>query len=424
MTLGYGTTNATVSLSFRSNYSGANSDPSQPGDLGLDRVNTENIWLTSGDNYVSVKQNSNMNPKHYSYGTESPWKGLGIPDFMTFRKVQNPEETENRLNKAAPAFIPGNSGTSTDNPWQLIQQQELESSSLPSQLDTQTRQKPFSNGLNHTWKGEQNASLLATPSTTSSQWSPVFALTTPDLNAPRIVLTTSMGAYDPSVYSPQEDYQELYPNKLMNMQEQQNFLSIQRSNNFAKPCQQGKHTEPSLRRKPHSAQQTITNDPTKQVLSGKRPNLSQQHPRSIPLARLIQRRLSSVPEELRNGNKSSTILSQSPLPTNACLESRLETSSDYSSTQTIIEPTYTHLQTSPDETDGGVESVMINAIVKLPHSRTDEMVKSQVEGVIPSTGHDFERGKENMTCSNAKPGIREGRNKTHKKTTVAPKTSA
>lgn len=229
------------------------------------------------------------------------WQTLMKPfDDTIGHSLGSHESHRSALNSAAPAFVPINSKPQMNNTSAFTQ----------PPTDYGIRQTPtliYSTGypLMH--------EISTPPSTTSTQWSPVFSSANDTLDS-----------VDPRVYSPQMDL-DSHLNPLLalmqRMTAQERFDFIQdRLNTVGLP-----HPHSSYRLEGHKA--TLTSGPasrkptapiassvnhgpgselqnstvylrqkSEQPPEARRPPPYQQ-PRSIPLAKLIQRRLSSVTEE-------------------------------------------------------------------------------------------------------------------------------
>lgn len=194
---------------------------------------------------------------------------------------------QNRLNKSAPVFVPA---------LDLAKDLSVHSNTrLPRRMELY----------------QQRDDDINSPAASSTTWSPTFphladiqALTTP-----RHIQDSSMFP-DPKIYSPVLDGDD-YSAKLMAMMQQfkgQEYVSLAKRY----PTRTVKQAGDFLAERKGfgdagyvERKTMIDNNASTPINLDYRPSLSQQHPRSIPLARLIQRRLSSVQEEVGVGKQVS-----------------------------------------------------------------------------------------------------------------------
>ncbi|KAF9568042.1 hypothetical protein CPC08DRAFT_813849 [Agrocybe pediades] len=368
------------------------------GNHNLDHLHTfnGNIWLSTGGDYASALKPTNA--RRYQYPEEeNAWKGLGIPDLATFDKGKNvSERTPNKLNKGAPVFIPGTSAFSRQGQLPVIDQSLDHASS--SRVEGQLYPNSFSNPLSQLWNGDMYMNTLHTPSTVSTQWSPIFALETPDLNASRLNLLTSSRSipmYEPEVYSPLPENEE-YSGKVANLPRSQRNHGPTLTD-LTKLYDQDYADQ--FTRKPPSSQLAFK-ETTNSTLPGHRPSLSQQRPRSIPLAKLIQRRLSSVPEEnLQNkNNQSPTVSARTSSRTLAKqLDTEMTASSNFvADTLSDLNGWYTHPLSKPVL---DVAPMKEKVVVKLPRAQLaaqpqTETTRYEKSGTVSPIVHSPKNGKE------------------------------
>lgn len=327
-------------------------------DIGLGGEHSNPKELETKHGMLSSQRIGHSGAKRYhsnsSGSMENFRTGLDLPVSMTHRGTGQFNGTaQPRLNKAAPIFIPSIGWNSK---CAHVQQNENDASVLDHQYSRRA-------GLSQ----QRHIELLTPPSTSSPRWSPVFSHP--------VDIELSKGPYgDPKIYSPRADLDD-YSNKLMLMIQQ---IKQQDMINSAK-----RYSLDTTRqtRDPLVQKSFVANNANQyrqerlQVTSGKtnasqppsdfRHDLSQQHPRSIPLARLIQRRLSSVAEEN----------SPPPLLQTAHPRVSLEPLIYRSSTDRLAAPITTEAVGSIVSSQPTAETIYIqpgepesNAIVKLPRN--------------------------------------------------------
>ncbi|CAA7261685.1 unnamed protein product [Cyclocybe aegerita] len=222
---------------------------------------------------------------------------------------------QSHLNTAAPVFVPENSVRTRNDAY---------SRPLGSSQDRAYFSRPLSTvDISQQYRAQQDYNILTPPSSSSTQWSPVFSrqpdpvLYSSSQKKPSHVLPNQQ---DPGIYSPQSDLDD-YPRHLLMLMQQiqmgrEGEVMHETSASLESLVLQGdsalnvaRYSAPATPHIPSSAllepQHHLVSDVALAVedqnaptASGdRRRNLSYQHPRSIPLARLIQRRLSSVAEE-------------------------------------------------------------------------------------------------------------------------------
>uniref|UniRef100_A0A8H8CP69 Uncharacterized protein n=1 Tax=Psilocybe cubensis TaxID=181762 RepID=A0A8H8CP69_PSICU len=327
----------------------------QPG-LGHrgEHSNSNDSKITTG--VLFSQRVANLCTKRYYYDSadivENSRSGLDLSKPTTDKATsQFVGSTQRRLNRAAPAFIPSMGWSSNES---HIMQKENDPSTLNHQF------------MRRVELSQQCAIELPTPPSTSSpRWSPVFSHP--------IDIELSRGACgDPKIYSPQPDLDD-YSNKLMSMIQQikqQDLMNSSKRHSLdvarqtREPLVQ-KGLVASTANKYH--QERFQEDPGRTNVSQPpldiRRNLSQQNPRSIPLTRLIQRRLSSVPEETNGPTQVQTIRPR------VSLEPLIYISATEQLTRGTVTSTAPSVQSSTETVDVQPEEQNPNAIVKLPHRR-------------------------------------------------------
>lgn len=247
---------------------------------------------------------------------------------------KNNNDSGNRLNSAAPVFVPqASTGADRLQPKTAYMRPAGNAGSAISQpLDKRSMVNMASQ-----YQNQQDYHLPTPPSTVSPHWSPIFSQPDDFGMSTRKPITKHVQHNSiyrpPKVYSPQPDLEE-YASRLSAIVEQlgghgldlnvQRFspihqFSAQQLESPALQIRSNKaieHIKPSVQNNEWS-HRPLTAPNNRQVISEKetepinqsmescnlpfsserRRNLSYQHARSIPLARLIQRRLSSVAEE-------------------------------------------------------------------------------------------------------------------------------
>jgi hypothetical protein len=235
---------------------------------------------------------------------------LETPGFKGWRGSIN-------LNKSAPVFVPANSNDKQTPSY--MRGSDEHASDAYSQIRNPTNYASVTQPQQY---HQQNNDLITPPSTSSSSWSPVF---TPQHSAINLKEPTSTQEVQslmhriPMVHSPdlQDDYSSNRFTIHSNLQEDyegherckpaQNFgshvptfspIDVGFSANLKEFTRSILRPEVSTKCSAPSNQlestcEVVHTDPALE----RRRNLSYQQPRSIPLARLIQRRLSSVAEE-------------------------------------------------------------------------------------------------------------------------------
>lgn len=272
---------------------------------------------------------------------------IGVPEPRTDGSATRSfgANGQNRLNKSAPVFVPGSDWQAKDLLVQHSRDGSLSDTRLPRHMEL----------------FQQRHNEIISSATPSPNWSPIFPhlLDIQTLTTPRHIQDGTMFP-DPKIYSPGLDNDE-YSMKLMAMMQQ---FKGQEYFNIGKKCptrtvkQMG---DPLGERKgsrdaDHAERISAINDnPLAYINFDHRPSLSQQHPRSIPLARLIQRRLSSVPEEVGAGMTGSQSESDLTMRSGAILYPEIMTTTV---NPQIMQPAET-VEERPDHTES-------NAIVRLP----------------------------------------------------------
>jgi hypothetical protein len=262
--------------------------------------------------------------------------GLGLNwndsvNSETRTAYKNNNDSGNRLNSAAPAFVPQASAGADKLQPKTAYMRPAGNAGPPI---SQSLDKRSMVNMASQYQNQQDYHLPTPPSTASPHWSPIFSQPDDFGMSTRKPITKHVqhnSMYQaPKVYSPHPDLEE-YSSRLSAMVEQlgghgldlnvQRFspihrFSAQQSESPAlqiKSKQAIEHIKPSAQNN-ESSHRPLTAPINRQVFSKKdavqsmesgnllfpserRRNLSYQHARSIPLARLIQRRLSSVAEE-------------------------------------------------------------------------------------------------------------------------------
>ncbi|KJA20728.1 hypothetical protein HYPSUDRAFT_55884 [Hypholoma sublateritium FD-334 SS-4] len=265
-------------------------------------------------------------------------RGLGLNwngGFSSFESANsgpssglNHPDPRSRLNTAAPVFVPGQTNRSniTSGTAYMHPVNGSGNLSLAGQRDSLSRPNFVAQHKSpHTYHPP-------TPSTASPRWPPVFLQSHEyDSKNPQITRYDQQSAMHraPKVYSPQLDLDD-YAKRLRVMMEQlrgdNNNYNIPESMHDTPLSQknatatqvhprapvrhgvalyeyiEAAHTPLVITSTVHEPTldqeiEQVENTDTLPFSSERRRNLSYQHPRSIPLARLIQRRLSSVVEE-------------------------------------------------------------------------------------------------------------------------------
>ncbi|KAJ3507548.1 hypothetical protein NLJ89_g6245 [Agrocybe chaxingu] len=246
------------------------------------------------------------------------WSSLssgGTSEYPTANNQVGPAR-ESRLNTAAPVFVPENSVRTRNDAY---------SRPVGGGQDRAYFSRPLSTvGISQRYRAQQDYNLPTPPSSSSTQWSPVFS------RQPDPVMYSSAqknpghalpNQQDPGIYSPQSDLDDYSRHLLMLMQQIQTgregdvmhetsasleslVLQGESALNVARYSTPATPQIPSsalLESQPHLVSDVALAVEDQNALTAsacdRRRNLSYQHPRSIPLARLIQRRLSSVAEE-------------------------------------------------------------------------------------------------------------------------------
>ncbi|KAF8813794.1 hypothetical protein BYT27DRAFT_6356873 [Phlegmacium glaucopus] len=229
------------------------------------------------------------------------------------------EISSNPLNTAAPVFVPASANINA----YPSKQRYAPQSQKPLLYSLPPRRPSVFNKAAEQYRQADAQSLLPTPPSTSSPcWTPMFS------HQPEMAISKSMiltldpkvsrtGSYSPNIYSPISDLEDDASHIRVIMQQN----SIKETENIY----DSKVVTPTLsfKRDPFTFQAISLHDPfmafstnhdksphDRKILqtepfqavctrgfTERRRNLSYQQPRSIPLARLIQRRLSSVAEE-------------------------------------------------------------------------------------------------------------------------------
>lgn len=243
-------------------------------------------------------------------------------------------DPRNRLNTAAPVFVParGNGNVNIPSTAYSHPVQDYNGSPTSRQRETQSRAHTSSH-----YRMQQDYILptpSTTPSTASPRWSSVFSQSH-EITKQKSILSRYTQQlpvqYSPKIYSPQLDADN-HANRLRLMMEQLrgdhlNYnppnlaptgFSTQKNTPIIQPqhgtvferCRTPGQNElvflhnnnaqefiPGYEMDQPEPGHTAADDSDIAFSSERRRNLSYQHPRSIPLARLIQRRLSAVVEE-------------------------------------------------------------------------------------------------------------------------------
>jgi hypothetical protein len=229
------------------------------------------------------------------------------------------------LNKSAPVFVPANSN---DNQTHSLGVYMRSSDGHASDAYSQIRNPTNYASVTQQYLQQSN-DLITPPSTSSSRWSPVFTPQHSGINLKEPTLTQEVQSLMyriPMVHSPdfQDDYSSnefaIQSNLQEDDEEHERYkpapnvgshvrmfppIDVGFSTNLKEFTRSILRPEVSTKfnNQLESTYEVVQTDPTLE----RRRNLSYQHPRSIPLARLIQRRLSSVAEEDATFNHESLL---------------------------------------------------------------------------------------------------------------------
>lgn len=251
---------------------------------------------------------------------------------------------QHQLNRAAPLFIPGpvrmdgRSKSAYIQPTEEYEKFDSHNMAFPEATRAQQEQP-------------------ASPSTCSPGWSPVFPGNPVEVefarNAPSNHALTGSQYYDPKVFSPHPDIDE-HSGRLLAMIQQvgnQDFDSIRKSYPGDSREPLNSYFSGSSPIDPYDKEQ-VKREP--RLLDHSR-KFSYQ-PRSIPLARLIQRRLSAVTEE-------DSVSRRDPAPL-------LQKSDHYSQSKEAASHAHADPNTEPTQNTISFEAIAddkeSNAVVKLP----------------------------------------------------------
>ena len=230
------------------------------------------------------------------------------------------------LNKSAPVFVPANSNDNQTHSLGVYMRSS-DGHTSDAYLHSQIRNPTNYASVTQQYL-QQNNDLITPPSTSSPRWSPVFTPQNSAINLKEPTLTQEVQSLMyriPMVHSP--DFQDDYSNNGFAIQS--NFQEDDEGHEGYKPAQNfGSHVRRfspidvgfstnlkeftrSILRPEVSTKSSNQLESTYEVVQTdpleRRRNLSYQQPRSIPLARLIQRRLSSVAEEDATFNHESLL---------------------------------------------------------------------------------------------------------------------
>ncbi|KAF5322747.1 hypothetical protein D9619_002014 [Psilocybe cf. subviscida] len=246
--------------------------------------------------------------------------------------------SNNRLNTSAPPFVPQNYVSQS-----LLDRAILQDKPRHSRIEQTQRPGYRSSDTLATIHTLQDHNAQSPPSTASPLWTPIFAQATDMHHAHGKSFESRAGQHMPDVYSPELERGAYQSNQLggMHMISQLQSYDLQglshgglNKEEYSPQASLGNsHSSQDLNqlrgRQPvieiHQQQPPMLFDTSNDNHGGsnatvttmdRRRSLTQQHPRSIPLARLIQRRLSSVVEEevLTGGNCGDNTSSSSSFP--------------------------------------------------------------------------------------------------------------
>jgi len=299
----------------------------KPGQLdGVDRhiVGTLDGRRTFDNNVSSSINLDNFSRDPRILGRE--WRNIPVSDTNTQPETLGfkGRRSSINLNKSAPVFVPANSNDNqTHSLGVYMRSSDGHASDAYSQIRNPT------NYASVTQQYQQNNDLITPPSTSSPRWSPVFTPQHSAINLKEPTLTQEVQSLMyriPMVHSPdlQDDYSSngfaIQSNPQEDDEGHERYKSAQNFGSHVRtfsPIDVGFSTnlkeftrsilQPEVSTKfsnqLESTYEVVQTNPTLE----RRRNLSYQQPRSIPLARLIQRRLSSVAEEDTGFNHESLL---------------------------------------------------------------------------------------------------------------------
>lgn len=254
--------------------------------------------------------------------------------------------SSNRLNTSAPPFVPQNYVSQS-----LLDRAILQENAQYSRTEQTQKCGYRSSDTLATTHTLQDHNAQSPPSTASPLWTPIFTQATDMHHAHGKSFESRTGQHMPDVYSPELVRGAYQSNQLANIHMISQFPNYDLQGLSHGSLSKEKHSpQTSLgdaysnqdlnqhRGRPpvidiHQQQSPMLSDTSNPNHGGsnatvttmdRRRSLTQQHPRSIPLARLIQRRLSSVVEEevltagnYRSDNTSSSSSFSRQLPSGA-----------------------------------------------------------------------------------------------------------